>query len=357
MSDVCYPLSLIRQIDIQRLDRTLVDEFEDGSTNVRRYWGAQEFKRRITLQHGHLTPAEFRYLRSFNSQRNGMYDSFWFRDNIQRGGNLKVRFTSPLPAPWSGGARELSLSLDEVAPIRALPEFDELATAAGATPLLWYDANRAIYLSHLGTITQDTAFWDAQSGAAGAALQAGTMPLGNALSQYQHYAFDGTAWGKTVANVATLAPTQPACSVFAIAKHGTTASKQVLFGVGAMGAGKAVGLAISASNAYEPWIGGSETWSTATQSNGTPNTWRSFGITWPAASNVASFYVNGAAALTETEPRSYTAGPISLGAAVDGSLITTGNVAHILVFAATLSFAQVKAVHNLLGYQYGLATV
>lgn len=145
--------------------------------------------------------------------------------------------------------------------------------------------------------------------------------------------------------------------MFAIAKHGTVASKQVLFGVGAMGAGGAVGLAISAANAYEPWIGGSEAWGTATQSNATPDTWRSFGITWAAASNTANFYVNGAAALTESETRTYAAGPLSLGAAIDGSLKTTGNVAHVLVFAATLSFAQVKAVHNLLGYQYGLSQV
>ena len=352
-----YPISLIQQIDIQRMDRTLVDEFDDGSTNTRRYWAAQEFKRRITVSHGHLTPQEFRYLRSFNSARSGQYDSFWFRDNIHRGGNIKARFASPLPAPWAGGARQIQIALDEVAPIRALPEFDELATAAGATPLFWYDANREIYLSHLGTATMESSFYDAQAGASGAALQAGTFPLANYLSQYQHYAFDGTAWGKTAANVSGLSGSQPACTVFAIAKHGTIASKAVLFGVGTMGAGGSVGIAISASNAYEPWIGGSETWSTATQSNGTPNTWRSFAVTWAAASNTANFYVNGAAALTESETRSFAAGPVSLGAAIDGTLKTTGNVAHAMVFAGQLTFAQVKAVHNLLGYQYGLATV
>jgi hypothetical protein len=32
-------------------------------------------------------------------------------------------------------------------------------------------------------------------------------------------------------------------------------------------------------------------------------------------------------------------------------------VAHVLAFAGQLSHAQVKAVHNLLGYQYGLSTV
>jgi hypothetical protein len=357
MSDVMYPISLIREINIERMDRTLSDEFDDGSTNVRRYWDAQEFKRRLTLVHGHLTPQEFRYLRSFNSQREGRYDSFWFRDNIQRGGNMKVRFASPLPAPWSGGARQIQVSLEEVAPIRALPEFDELATAAGATPLFWYDANREIYLNHMGTVTMEGSFYDSQAGASGAVLQAGTFPLANHLSQYQHYGFDGTAWGKTAANLSGLSGSQPACTVFAIAKHGTIASKQVLFGVGTMGAGAAVGIAISASNAYEPWIGGSETWGTATQSNGTNNTWRSLCVTWAAASNTANFYVNGAAALTESETRSYSAGPVSLGAAVDGSLKNVGNVAHCLAFAGQLTFAQVKAVHNLLGYQYGLATL
>ena len=72
---------------------------------------------------------------------------------------------------------------------------------------------------------------------------------------------------------------------------------------------------------------------------------------------MANFYVNGAAALTETETRAYTAGPLSLGAAIDGTLKTTGNVAHVLAFSAALSFAQIKAVHNLLGYQYGLSQV
>lgn len=357
MSDVIYPISLIKAIDAPRYDRVIVDEFEDGSVNSRRFWAAQEFKRRVSVSHGHLTAAEFRYLRSFHAQRSGQYDSFWFRDNLNRGGNIKCRFVGPLPQPWAAGAREIQVALDEVAPIRSLPEWDELATAAGNTPLLWYDANRELYLSHMGVASYDSAFWDEQARASGAALQAGTMPIGNVLSQYQHYAFDGTAWGKTSANVGTLAPTQPACTVFAIAKHGTISSKAVLFGVGAMGAGKAVGIAISASNAYEPWIGGSETWGTATFTNSAIDTWRSLAVSWAAASNVANFYVNGAAALTESETRAYTAGPLSLGAAIDGTLKTTGNVAHVLVFAAQLTFAQVKAVHNLLGYQYGLATV
>lgn len=357
MSDVIYPLSLIQAIEIQRMSRTLVDEFDDGSTNSRRYWAAQEFKRKVRIQHGHLTPQEFRYLRSFNSARSGEYDSFWFRDNIHRGGNIKARFASPLPAPWAGGARHIELMLEEVAPIRALPEFDELATAAGATPLFWYDANREIYLSHLGVATMESSFYDANAAASGAALQAGTFPLANYLSQYQHYAFDGTAWGKTAANITGLSGSQPACTVFAIAKHGTISGRQVLFSVGTKATGGAVGIEVNASNYYTPYLGGSESWATARTLNSAINTWRSFGITWAASSNTANFYANGAAALTESNTRSFTAGPAALGASLDGTLKGVGNVAHVIVFAAQLTFAQIKAVHNLLGYQYGLATV
>lgn len=356
MSDVIYPISIIRKLDVQRLDKTIADAFEDGSTATRRFWAAQEFKRRFTIEHGPLTVAELRYLRSFNAQRSGQYDSFWFRDNVNRAGNAKVRFVTPLPLPWSEGRREVTVALDEVAPIRALPEFDELATAAGASPLVWFDANRELYQSNLGSaLTEANARDEMLLNAA--PWSGGSLPLGNVLSQYQHYAFDGVVYARTTANLAGLSGSQPACTVFAIAKHGTIASKEVLFGVGTMGAGGAVGIAISASNAYEPWIGGSETWGTATFSNASNNTWRSLAVTWASANNTANFYVNGAAALTESETRNFSAGRCSLGAAVDATLKTSGNVAQVLVFAAQLSFAQVKAVHNLLGYQYGLSTV
>lgn len=354
MSDVLYPVSLIERLVSEKVGRVVSDVFEDGSTSARNQWSAQNFKRRITLTHAPLTEAEFRYLRSFYSQRSGRYDSFWLRDNVHRDGNVKVRFASSLPMEYQGRARRLQLVFEEVAAIRALPEFDELTAAAGNTPLIWLDANRELYYSHAGTVVTESALYDPVNFAA-ASWQAGSFPAGNITGQYQHYAFTGAEWAKSSANFLT--GTQPAATVFCIAKHGTIASKAVLVGVGSLGAGKGLGIAISAANAYEPWIGGSESWSTATQSNATNNTWRSFAVTWAASSNTASFYVNGAAALTETKTRDYATGPISLGAAPDGTLKTTGNVAHALVFPAALTFAQVKAVHNLLGYQYGLSTV
>lgn len=354
MSDVLYPLSLIERLTSEKVGRIVSDVFEDGSTSTRNQWSAQNFKRRLQLVHAPLTEAEFRYLRSFYSQRSGRYDSFWFRDNVHRDGNVKVRFAASLPLEYQGRARRLQVVLEEVAAIRALPEWDELVSAAGNTPLLWFDANRELYYSHAGTAYRESALYDAMLTNA-ASWQAGSFPIGGSTSQYQHYAFTGAEWGNTGATL--LSGTQPAATLFCVAKHATIASKAVICGVGTLGAGKGLGIAISAANAYEPWIGGSETWSTATQSNATNNTWRSFAVTWPAASNTASFYVNGAAALTEVETRDYATGPFALGAAPDGTLKTTGNVSHALLFNAELTFAQVKAVHNLLGYQFGLATV
>lgn len=356
MSDVLYPIGALKAVAVSRQDRTLVDAFEDGTTTSRRFWAAQSFKRKVQLQHAPLTLQEFRYLRSFFSQRSGGYDYFWFRDNVNRGGNLKVRFTQPLPEQWDGGARPVAVELAEVGPIRALPEFDEIATAAGSAPLLWYDANREYYLTHAGTVLNDTSAYDVML-IQHPVWQAGTPPIGNLLGQYQQYTFTGAEWAKTAANLAGLSGSQPACTVFAIAKHGTIAARQVLFSVGAMGTSKAVGIEVNASNFYTPFLGGSETWAIAQQSNGTPNTWRSFAVTWAAASNSATFYTNAASIGSESNTRAYTAGPAALGAAIDGTLKASGNVAHALVFAGALTLAQVKAVHNLLGYQYGLAQV
>lgn len=356
MSNALYPLGLIQRQTVVKLNRVLGDEFESGATSARLMWTAQYFKRRIELQHSPLTLAEFRYLRSFWSQRSGRYDSFWFRDNAQRGGNVSVRFASDIPEQYAGRAFSVGVSLQEVAAIRALPEFDELAAAAGFTPLAWFDANRERYMPHAGAVTTDASAYDASLNA-DAAWQAGTLPLGNYAAQYQHYAFTGSEWARTAGNVSGLTGAQPACTVFAIVKHGTVSSKQVLFSVGAMGAGKAIGIAVSAANFYEPWIGGSEAWGTAKFENSAINTWRSVAVVWAASSDTASLYVNGASALTESETRAFEAGPLALGAAIDGTLKASGNVAHALVFAGALSQAQVKAVHNLLGYQYGLATV
>jgi len=355
MSSVLYPVSLIARQRVQRFNRVVSDEFEDGSTSARLRWTAQYFKRRFDLQHAPLTEAEYRYLRSFFSQRSGRYDSFWFRDNPGRGGNAQVRFASDVPEDFAGRAYQIQVSLEEIAAIRALPELDELTTAAGTAPVAWFDANRERYHSHCGTAVMDAFLYDV-SLAGNANWAAGTLPLGNILGQYQYLNFAGTQYALTPANLVVSAG-QPALTLFCIAQHGTISGKQVLFALGAMGAGAGAGIAVAADNYYEPWLGGSETFTNARQSNATDDTWRSFAVVWTGSSNNVTLYVNAVSIGTDAVARSLTAGPLSVGAALDGTLKATGYVAQVMVVPAALSLAQVKAVHNLVGYQYGLATV
>lgn len=356
MSDVFYPISLVQAVDVQRADRTLMDEFESGSVATRRYWSAYNFKRRVALQHSPMTLSELRTLRTFHAQRSGQSDSFWFRDNVNRGGNIKVRFKGDLSQPWQAGARQIAVQLEEVAPVRALPELDEVTAAAGSAPVIWYDANRELYLPHNGTVYTENAY-EAVAMAADAPWQAGSLPLGNALTQYQHYAFDGTAWAKGQANVSGITALKAACTLLAMVKHSTSATQQLIFGIGTGSTASGMGIQLNASNEYTPWIGSFGTWSTAKQSNGTSDTWRSLAVTWASGSNTGTLFTNGTSIGGDSNTRSFFPGPVSLGAAPDGTLLTTGNVAHVMAFASVLSTAQIKAVHNLLGYQYGLATV
>jgi hypothetical protein len=342
----------------------VADEFENGSTMTRLIWNAQHFKRKFEIAHGALTLAEYRYLRSFYSQRSGGYDGFWFRDNVNRKGNANVRFASSLADDHDGTLFNAQVTLEEIAAIRALPEWDEVATAAGYTPALWYDANREFYLSHAGTVLTDTSVYDSANQNYGAPWQAGALSLGGSAAQYQTYNFTGTNWARTASNISELAGAQPACTLFAIVKQSTTATKQVLFSIGAMGAGTALGIALAADNRYEPWLGGSETWTNARQNNSAADTYRSLALVWTGSSNSVTLYTNAASVGTDSVTRSLTAGPAALGAAIDGTLkanagasMTNNSLAHVLVFAGALTLAQIKAVHNLLGYQYGLSTV
>lgn len=360
MSDVFYPLSLIQQLVVSRVDRTVKDAFEDGSSAARRLWTAQYFKRRLALTHAPLTEAEFRTLRAFNTQRHGGYDSFWFRDNVHRTGNAKVRFASELPLQYQGRARMLNLQLEEVAAIRALPEIEEVATAAGASPAFWFDANRELYYTHNGTTVSGEAFARDEVQAYPAAWQGGTtLPLGNTTSQWQHYAFTASQWAKSGSNVSGPSGTQPVFSLFAIVRAGSApVSNQVLFGIGTVGSTHALGLQYDSSGYFTPWIGGSaESWTTARVQNSATNTWRSIAVSWPASSNTASLTPNGGSAVTESKARSYTAGPVTIGAASDGTLKCTADVAHIMGFNRELSSGEVDALHNLFAHQFGLTLV
>lgn len=359
MSDVFYPLAGIGKLRTTPMNRVIADAFEDGSTSARYLWTSQTFKRRIELDHGPLTIAEFNTLRSFNAQRNGPYDYFWFRDNVTRGGNIKCRFAGPLPRQYEQMRRTFEIQLVEAGPIRPLAEYDEIELAAGTAASALYDPQRVVYFVHpgLSAYTEPTIHDHTRDGSWPLTFASGSNALGSILAQYQYFEI-GSGYAQTASNFTAIAGTQPACTVIAFLKRASGGSgRKGIVTFGATGAGNAMGIGYNAGS-YEPYLGGSETWGTATQSNASGDTWRGFGITWASASNAAKFYVNAALVGTETETRNFTAGPLVLNAEPDG---TDGDTVHkigaVLVFAAELTLAQVKAVHNLFCPHYGLSTV
>lgn len=359
MSDVFYPIAGVQSLKVTPINRVIADAFEDGSTSTRYLWTTQTFKRMIELDHGPLSIVEFDTLRSFYTQRNGTYDSFWLRDNVTRGGNIKARFAAPVPMQYEAMRRTFGLQFAEVAPLRPLPEWKEIYDAAGTEPSVIYDPQRVVYFEHpgLSAFTETTIFDGARGRAWPLTFQSGSNIISGTTSQYQHFDL-ATGYAQTTGNFTPITGSQPACTVIAFLKRasGGTGRKGIVT-IGATGAGNAVGIGYNAGQ-YEPYLGGAETWTTAIQSNASGDTWRGFAVAWPASSNVASFYVNAAAALTETETRNFTAGPLTINAEPDG---TDGDTVHkigaVLVFPAALTLAQVKAVHNLFCAHYGLAAV
>ena len=365
MSNVIYPISIIAKLQQSEMDRTVKDSFEDGGTYARNTWGLQTFKRQFQIQHSALTLAEWNALRTFYRARSGQFDPFWFRNNIDRTGNANVRFAKSLQPQFAGNTRSLNVDLEEVAAIRCLPDMSEVTAAAGIAPLVWYDASREKYFTNLGTVTMpESAYAYDAFESFPATWQVGSLTIGNIFGQWQHHPFDGTRWARS-ATLAAITGSQPAVTIFFIAKNSATTTRQVLFSLGAAGTGTAYGVELTAAGSYFPFngqatiVGGAGAFP-----NSAADTWRSFALCSAAASNQQDLYVNAAIFLSLTSTRAFTSGPAVLGAAPGGSLIanagaamTNCNLAHALVFAAQLTAAQIKAVHNLLGYQFGLATV
>lgn len=382
MSDVLYPIGQIASSSIDLVTHTIKDNFEDGSQSARRLWSANNFKRRFKIKHAPLTVGNFRYLRSFFSARSGEYDAFWYRDNIHRTGNASVRLASPFPIERSGtNVYEPSLTFEEIAPIKLLPEYEEVSVAAGLDAyagsifLMWLDANRDIEYTNSGDIVQgmihdsvmknwgrNDDYYTAHDLTPQFAQPKNTSLFNSIVTQYQDYHFNTDEYYKTSVNFSPAAGAQAACTIFCIAKNDTSVAKKVLFGAGTMGAGKCIGLCLSAANNYEPWIGGTEVWTGAQFANSAANTFRSFAVTWASASNTAKLYVNGALIGSVSNTRSYVDGPFAFGAAPDGTLkvndaFIDNGMNHAMVWQNELALAQIKSLHNLFAYQYGLATV
>lgn len=368
MSNVFYPLSLIAAQRMTPFNRVVADEFEAGNTSTRLVWPEKTFKRQFVIEHGPLTLQEYAALRGFAIQRSGSHDYFWYRDNILRAGNAKVRFASAFPVNAARQVIQANVQLDEVAPVRMLPDIDEVAAAAGAMPLVWYDANRVRYFEHpvagVQTAYYDTdGLYDHSPNRYHAAIQAGTNPLSNILGQWQWFRGDGTAWAQSP--TLPLSAGQPALSAFCIARHSAAADGQyTLFSIGALSASNdCIGISLNGTTTDQYYVHrGTAADGNAIGNNSPVDTWRSLAFSVPASSNTVERWMNAVSPGPNTVTRAYKVGPLTIHALStgaekmnNGAGMTNADLAHVLVWASTRTTAQIQALHNLFRHQFGMA--
>lgn len=365
MPNFSYPLAVTGGLQVQRVNRVLSDAFEDGGTSARRLWGHKMFKRRFRVRHAPLTALEIDAAQGFYSQRNGPYDSFWFRDNVNREGNAEVRFAGPLIITQEGGQRLLEVELEEVAPIVQNPSLHELKLATQSEPVWWWDANRSCtYIHanplsvHLETFVHDTVGLYKPVWTPGA-----VQPTG-AVLQWQYWKPLLNYYARTT-NSVPLGAGLPGFTIFGFFRHSTGGTKQVIAATGSMGAGNAMGMVLSQVNVYEPWLGGGEVWSSAVLANSPVNTWRSIAILYTNSTNDVTMVVNGTVVgSTNLNGRNFVPGLASFGAAMNGDhavnslgTMVNADANHVMAFNAALNPIYIREIHNLFAYQFGLPTV
>lgn len=349
MSDILYPLAGFDRLDVRLFDRTVADEFEDGSTTARRLWSAQYFKRRFEVQHMALTEAEFAYLRSFFAARSGRYDSFWFRDNVHRTGNAKVRLATEFPLSRAGTVYRPQLTLEEVAPIRALPDAAELNDSL-IYPLALYDPNRQRFWLHAGAYYFDQVMHDSSGyGRNLAWYDSTTFPFNNTAAQYCN-ANASLAFGSTSVVAGTV------IAAFMVAKALKRTPAKVIASFGAEGTRTAIGLQTNNTNIF-PYIGSNvDVFTNAKVAN--DEGWHTWAVNWDVAGGAVSLYKDGALVGTDS---SLAFGVIASGVGLRCTPVggdgMTGNLGPVMFLANNLDLAMVKILHNLYGPQYGLAAV
>jgi hypothetical protein len=357
MSNLLYPISLIQRLRVTQLDRVIVDAFEDGNTAARRAWLAGYFKRRFEIQHAPLTQTEFNYLRDFWEAR-GQYDSFYFRDNVNREGNFNVRFSGALLKEFQGRGRPIVLTLDEVKASGV--NVAAVAALTGATPIVWWDAHLEHYYQHTGTTyyTSTTNVADHLASYT-SPWQAGTPALISPLGE--GYKFDGTLWAKTSANISQLVGSSPDLTLFMIARASATTTIQHFVSIGDGGFG-GFGLGLTNHGSWYPIRANTVDFVGDPGMANTPDTWTSVAL---AGWSSPAFYVNGVAGGSIASLNySLGAGPMVFGGvnggvrlANPGNAMTNANVGHALLFSSKLTAAQIRALHNLLGPAYGMTRV
>jgi hypothetical protein len=372
MSEQFYPLGLLESLKVRVVDRTESDEFEAGTTATRQLWAPGYFKRRFEVKHTALTPSEFDTLRDFFTARGGRYDSFWFRDNVHRTGNAKVRLAQGFDLDRARAVYRPELVLEEVAPTRALPGAAQMAEAmwAGAAQLypvdLLLDANRQSFYWHGTTKVRGTELYDGSPYHRHLTWTLGPKDNITATAAQQNF-FWSHSYGNPYAVAATQISTyQVRAMVFACINKAV--SSGVLFSVGSAGSGTALGIRYDATaGAFVPYFGNmTDTWvGTVVPWTGDPMTLAFIWDPYTATDECVLAFKNGA--LVGAEGESVCNGIYNLGAGIScmcdpaGGNKPAGAEASPFVFtgySADLTPAQAAAaMHNLHAYQLGLSTV
>lgn len=363
MSDLIYPLALIGgELQLDKSARIIRDQFEAGTESRRAMWPDHHFRRRWGFTHTGLTEQEAIVLKEFYGDRNGSYDSFWFRDSVNRSGNHKVRFDENYVPSHSRMNRSMEVRLTETSTRRSLPSIAEVTTAAGGVaPALFFDPNREAIVTHLGSKYFETTPWDAAS-IAPRGLWYGTGDRFTGLTTaYSHYAFSAASYalGSPPAGL-TLSS---GGAVFVIARAPTFSTRQIAFGIGKNASYEAIGLVMHPDNRFEPWTGNTLQFASAFLINSPANTWRSFLVNYQSSGTSLHLSVNGASLINGTMASPITlAAPTgwSLGAAPDASQPATVDIGCAIYFPSVLASNGAVAaplLHNLFAAQYGLALV
>jgi hypothetical protein len=361
MSDLIYPLALIGgELQLDKSTRINRDQFEAGTESRRAMWPDHHFRRRWGFTHTGLTEQEAIVLKEFYGDRNGAYDSFWFRDSVNRSGNHKVRFDDNYAPIHVRMNRSMEVRLTETSTRRSLPSIAEVTAAAGVAPSLFLDANREAIVTHLGSKYFETTPWDAAS-IAPRGLWYGTGDRFTGLTTaYSHYGFTGSSYalgtppaGLTLGSGGAL---------FVIARAPTFSSRQIAFSLGKNSAYEAIGLVMHPDNRFEPWNGNTTQYGSAFYINSAANTWRTFLINYASGGGACYFYVNGAFTGYGTNTAISLAAPTgwSLGAAPDASQPATVDIGCAIYLPSALASNGATAaplLHNLFAAQYGLALV
>lgn len=347
MSDALYPLThLIERQSLTWIDRTLKDEFEAGNTATRRLWPANTFKRRFGIKHAKLTFAEKQVITDFFGDR-GTYDSFWYRDNIDRTGNAKVRFVNPLRCDRVGAHWDISVELEEINVLKRLVSLSDVTTAAGAAePFIYLDPQRERRALYGDTVMTEPALHDA-AGLQTVTWASGGLDLQSTAAQYQHHKLASNI--ATSGNIAEIGTGQPALTLFFLAKVPTPATYVNLLSHGTGGVGATIFITYHASGVmYAEW--GLDQ---VIHSGLTSDTWYSWSLVLGSGSNTWTFYRNGTPVTNTGMSHNLALAPLTIG----GGTTQTRYLGPVLGYAASLTQAQVKALHNLFAAQYGMATV